>query len=83
MVTATEIVRTLVDQGEDIRVTVVPVFTSLTEHCDVENVIKFDRLSIVAYKGKVKWTRIPRLREKACQKDPGDAGCHQRLRTAT
>ncbi len=51
-VTATETVRALVKQGEDIRVTVVPVITSLSEQCDVEDVFKFDRLSIVAYKGE-------------------------------
>lgn len=50
VVTATEVLRGLVTQGEDIEVTVVPVITSLTEQCDLEDVFKFDRLSIVTYK---------------------------------
>lgn len=50
VVTATEVLRTLATQGEDITVTVVPVITSLTEQCDLEDVFKFDRLSIVTYK---------------------------------
>ena len=61
VVPATEVLRGLVTQGEDIAVTVVPVITSLTEQCDLEDVFKFDRLSIVTYKTEVR-RRNPRPR---------------------
>jgi len=49
VVTVTEALRRAMAQGETIIVSVVPVITGLTEQCDLENVLKFDRMQLVTY----------------------------------
>lgn len=51
-VTATEALRRAAELGEEVTVSVVPVITGLTDQTDTENVLKFDRLSIVTYKSE-------------------------------
>ncbi len=46
---ATEPIRRALRQGKSMTVTVVPVVTSGTSRCDFENVLKFDRVSLVTY----------------------------------
>ena len=46
---ATESVRQALRHGKSMTVTVVPVVTSGTSRCDFENVLKFDRVSLVTY----------------------------------
>ena len=52
LVTATEVLREAASEGGEVTVTVVPVITGLTEQCNVENVFRFDRLSIVTYRSE-------------------------------
>lgn len=52
VVIATEALRNAAAQDEEITVTVVPVITGRTEQTDTDDVLKFDRLSIVAYKSE-------------------------------
>jgi hypothetical protein len=49
VVIATEAVRAAVDKGTAMTVTVVPVVTGGTSKCDFQNVLKFDRVSIITY----------------------------------
>src|SRR5579871_922397 len=51
VVIATEALRQAVAKGKTITVTVVPIVRSGTSRSDYENVIKFDRISLVAYTG--------------------------------
>jgi hypothetical protein len=37
-------------QGDTTRVTVVPVITTMPENCATEDVLKFDKISIVTYR---------------------------------
>jgi hypothetical protein len=46
---ATEAVRRALNRSKTVTVTVVPVVTSANENCDVENVLKLDRVSIITY----------------------------------
>ncbi len=46
---ATEPIRRALRQGKSMTVTVVPVVTSGTSRCDLEDVLKFDRVSLVTY----------------------------------
>ena len=48
-VMATEAIRQVLGRGNTVHVTVVPTVTGGTERCDVENVLKFERLSIQTY----------------------------------
>jgi hypothetical protein len=48
-VIATEAVRQAVLKSKEVTITVVPVVLSGTELCDYENVLKFDKVSIVTY----------------------------------
>jgi hypothetical protein len=49
-VIATEAIHTVLQRGRTVTVTVVPQVTSATEKCDVEDVLKFQRLAIVTYR---------------------------------
>lgn len=49
-VIATEALRHASAQGPDMTITIVPVITSLTEKCDLDDVLKFDHINIVTYK---------------------------------
>jgi tyrosinase len=49
VVIATGAVRRAMEQGDTATVTVVPVVTSATEKCDLDNVLKFERLRLVTY----------------------------------
>ncbi len=46
---ATEAVKRAAQQGSEMTVTVVPIITSLTEKCDLEDVLKFDKIKLVTY----------------------------------
>jgi tyrosinase len=46
---ATDAVRRAVEQKPEVTVTVVPIVNGGTRKCDLENVLKFKRLSIVTY----------------------------------
>ncbi|HXO19705.1 MAG TPA: hypothetical protein VOA87_07240 [Thermoanaerobaculia bacterium] len=46
---ATEAVRRALAQSPNLRVTVIPVITGMTEKCELADVLKFERLSIVTY----------------------------------
>lgn len=52
LVTATEVLREAAEDGREVTVTVVPVITGLTEQCNVEDVFRFDSLSIVTYRSE-------------------------------
>lgn len=49
VVIATEAIRRATRQGKQMTVTVVPIVTSGTSRCDFEDVLKFDRVSVVTY----------------------------------
>jgi tyrosinase len=46
---ATDAIRQALGRGTEMTVTVVPVVTAGTPKCDYENVLKFDRVSVVTY----------------------------------
>lgn len=46
---ATDAIRRALSQARDTTITIVPIVLSGTKLCDFENVLKFDRVSIVAY----------------------------------
>lgn len=50
VVIATQAVRRALGQDPTATITVVPIIMSLTEKCDIENVLKFDKVSIVTYR---------------------------------
>lgn len=50
VVIATPAVRKAIADGPDVTVTVVPIVTSPARGCDIQDVLKFDRLSIVTYR---------------------------------
>jgi tyrosinase len=49
VVIATEAIRQAVKRGKPVKVTIVPIVRAGTHRCDYENVIKFDRISVVTY----------------------------------
>jgi hypothetical protein len=49
IVVATEGIRKALRRGKSMSVTVVPIVTGATSRCDFENVLKFDRVSVVTY----------------------------------
>lgn len=50
VVIATPAVRRALEQNSTATITVVPIIMSLTEKCDTENVLKFDKVSIITYR---------------------------------
>jgi len=51
VVPVTDAIRRSVSQGKtSMRLTVVPVITGGTERCDLQKVLRFDRVSVIAYK---------------------------------
>lgn len=49
-VIATDAIRSLVSAGKKtVQIVVVPIVTSLTEKCSAENVLKFEKISLVTY----------------------------------
>lgn len=48
-VIATEAIRQAMKRGKTVRVTIVPIVRAGTHRCDYENVIKFDKISVVTY----------------------------------
>jgi tyrosinase len=50
VVIATDAVRRVLQQGHQTTVTVVPVITSLTPKSDTDQLLKFDRVTIVTYR---------------------------------
>jgi hypothetical protein len=61
VVTATDLLKRASDAGQDVRVTVVPVNVApmSEEEEDIQDVVKFDHLSIVAYRGEGPDERFP------------------------
>jgi len=49
IVIATDAIRRALRRGKSMTVTVVPVVTSGTSRCDFENVLNFDRVSVITY----------------------------------
>jgi|SRR5437762_6448907 tyrosinase len=49
IVVATDAIRRALRHGKSMTVSVVPIVTSATSRCDFENVLKFDRVSVVTY----------------------------------
>jgi tyrosinase len=50
LVIATDAIRQAVSRGKQITVTVVPIIRAGTSRCDYDNVLKYDKISIVTYK---------------------------------
>jgi hypothetical protein len=50
VVIATEVIRNALKKSEPLTVTVVPVITSATPRCDLQNVLQFDRVALVTYR---------------------------------
>jgi hypothetical protein len=50
VVIASDAIRKALAAGDEVTVTVVPIVTGATEQCDLENVLKFERLRIVTYR---------------------------------
>lgn len=49
VVIATDAVRRVLEQGQEMTVTVVPTVTGGTERCDLEDVLHFERISVLTY----------------------------------
>jgi hypothetical protein len=60
VVTATDLIKRAINAGQDVTVTVVPVnVIPESDEEDIEDVVKFDRLSIVGYRGEGPGEEVP------------------------